>query len=172
MSTNGAGAWFVRPAGGYCSAMSSEGQFTVESARAAAERDEVDEWIAEFLASPGSDNAALAEQLTSRPLWWLGPVQLPFDRLHRLIGPPEDPVLAELDDDDHERIEDMADSIDGGWNPPPLIVSYRGDLGQLVLEDGNHRVEGLRRAGERAGWSLVCFDDPAERDSFEVPDRG
>jgi hypothetical protein len=151
--------------------MSTQEKFSVASARAAAERDEVDAWVAEFLSSPGSDNAPLAHELTSRQRWWLGPVQLPFSHLHRLIGPPGDPVLSELDDDDHGRIEDMEESIDEGWDPPPLIVSYRSDLRQLVLEDGNHRVEGLRRNGERSGWSLVCFDDPDEREAFVVPDE-
>lgn len=150
--------------------MSTQEKFSVESAREAAERDEVEAWVAGFLSSPGSDNAALAQELTSRQRWWLGPVQLPFSHLHRLIGPPGDPVLAELDNEDHGRIEEMEESIDDGWDPPPLIVSYRDDLRQLVLEDGNHRVEGLRRNGERHGWSLVCFDGPAERDAFVVPE--
>ncbi len=155
---------------GYPPPMSTDEKFSVESARAAAERDDVAAWVADFLSSPGSDNAALADELNSPRRWWLGPVQLPFDQLHRLIGPPGDPVLAELDGEDHGRIEDMEESIDDGWDPPPLIVSYRSDLQQLVLEDGNHRVEGLRRNGERSGWSLVCFDDPAERDAFVVPE--
>lgn len=149
--------------------MSADHEFTVESARAAASEGEVSAWVRDFLSSPGSDNAELAEELTSPRRWWLGPVRLPFSRLHRLIGPPGDPVLSELNDGDHERIDEMEESIGEGWDPPPLIVSYRSDLRQLVLEDGNHRVEGLRRQGERSGWALVCFSDPAERDAFEVP---
>ena len=37
---------------------------------------------------------------------------------------------------------------------------------QLVLEDGNHRTEGLRRAGEDEAWCIVSFESPAERDHF------
>jgi hypothetical protein len=147
--------------------MSNQGEFSVESAREAAARDEVDAWVADFLSSSGSDNAALAEALTSKPRWWLGPVEVPFNQLNRLAGPPGEPALCPLEDHDLERVEGMEESIEEGWDPPPLIVSFRD--GQLVLEDGNHRVEGLRRAGAREGWAVICFDDPDQRDAFSVP---
>ena len=65
---------------------------TVETARAAAERDDLVRWVAEFLASPGSDNAELGEALSTSHRWWIGPVELPLDRLHRLAGPPGAPT--------------------------------------------------------------------------------
>jgi hypothetical protein len=145
--------------------MSDGNEFTVEAARQAAERDELADWVVRFLASPGSDNPALAEQLTEPPRWWLGPVQLPLDQLHRLAGPPDAPVLEVVDEDDwRDDVEDIAERIEDEWEPPPVIVSYRE--GQLVLEDGNHRVEGMRRAGEDLAWGLVAFEDPDERDRF------
>ena len=101
------------------------------------------------------------------PRHWLGPIRLPFSELHRLAGPPDQPTIDRFDDDDIERVDDMADSIDDGWSPPPLIVSLRGE--QLVVEDGNHRAEGLRRSGHADAWSLVCFDTEAERDGFDPP---
>jgi hypothetical protein len=142
-------------------------EFTVASAREAAERDDLVAWVAAFLASPGSDNPVLAEHLASQDLWWLGPVRLPLSVLHRLAGPPGERVLAPMDEDDLETVEGMEESIDEGWEPPPLIVSYSD--GQLVVEDGTHRVEGLRRAGRTTGWSLVCFDDRDRRDAFVPP---
>lgn len=140
--------------------------FSLDSARRAADADRLGSWVADFLSSPGSDNAALAAQLSDPPRWWLGPLRLPFDRLHRLAGPEDHPVLAPLDEDDLETVEQMEDSIEDGWQPPPLVVSCRGD--QLVVEDGNHRIEGLRRAGEHDGWSVVCFERPEQRDAFEA----
>jgi hypothetical protein len=134
---------------------------------AAAERDELGDWAARFLASPGSDNAELAEGLTNPPRWWLGPVRLPTDELQRLAGPPDAPVLRPVDDDDwRDDVDDMADRIrdDDGWEPPPVVVTHRD--GQLVLEDGNDRVEGLRRAGRDHVWAIVAFEDPDERDRF------
>lgn len=142
----------------------SDEQFTVETARAAAERDELARWVAEFLASPGSDNAELAHALTEPPRWWIGPVELRFDELHRLAGPPDQPTLDRLDESDLEVVDEMQDSLDDGWDPPPLVVTWQGD--HLVVEDGNHRIEGLRRHGATAAWSVVGFEDPDERDRF------
>lgn len=150
--------------------MTSTEEFTVESARAAAADDELGDWVRAFLSSPGSDNAALAEQLAEERPYWLGPVRLRFNELHRLAGPPDEPVLERLDDDDLDTVESMEDSIDDGWEPAPVIVSAKGD--QLVVEDGNHRIEGLRRSGRRNYWALVCFEDEAARERFvEDPDH-
>lgn len=144
--------------------MSGE-RFTVESARRAAERDELADWVARFLASPGSDNAPLAHKLTHPPRTWIGPVRLRIDQLHRLAGPADHPVLCPVDDDDwRDDVDDLEEKVEEGWEPPPMVVTFRDD--QLVLEDGNHRAEGLRRAGEDGAWSVVSFEDPEERDRF------
>jgi hypothetical protein len=140
-------------------------EFSLQSARQAAERDQLGRWVADFLASPGSDNAVLAEQLTEQSLSWLGPVSLPLKRLHRLAGPEGEPVLCVVDDEYwRDDVEEMKEEIADGWEPPPLVVSYRND--KLVLEDGNHRVESLRRAGEREGWAVIGFENDEERDRF------
>ena len=145
--------------------MTSGDEFTTDAAREAAGRDQLGEWVADFLGSPGSDNAALAHQLNGGPRWWLGPVQVPLDQLHRLAGPPGDPVLQEVDDDEwRDDVDDLSRRIEAGLEPAPVIVSYRDD--QLVLEDGNHRVEALRRAGSYQAWAVIGFDDPQERDRF------
>ncbi len=148
--------------------MSDDHEYSVEAAREAAELGELDAWVASFLTSPGSDNAALADRLSKPPRWWLGPVQVPVDRLQRLAGPPDAPVLCPVDEDYwRDDVEDMAARIEDRWEPPPVIVSHRD--GQLVLEDGNHRVEGLRRAGKERAWAVIAFEDPEERDRFVAP---
>lgn len=145
--------------------MSDGHDYSVASARHAAERDELEDWVARFLASPGSDNAELAANLTEVPRWWLGPVLLPVDELERLAGPPDDPVLCPVDDDFwRDDVDDLARRVEDGWEPPPVIVTYRD--GSLALEDGNHRVEGCRRAGKTEVWAVVAFDDPTTRDEF------
>jgi hypothetical protein len=147
----------------------SDQEYSVDAARGAAERDELGDWVARFLASPGSDNAALAEQLSERSGWWVGPLELPIDQLHRLAGPPDHPVLCPIDEDDwRDDVEDLAERAEEGWEPPPLIVTYRD--GQLVLEDGNHRVEALRRAGEPRAWAVVGFETIEDRDRFSASD--
>jgi hypothetical protein len=143
-------------------------EYTVDGARRAAARDELDVWVRRFLASSGSDNAELGEQLTETQRWWTGPVQLPISSLHRLVGPADDPVLCPLDDDEwRSDVASMAGKIaDEEWDPPPVVVMYRNE--QLVLEDGNHRVEGLRRAGDDQAWAVVGFDDPEARSDFDA----
>ena len=143
----------------------SDERFTVETARQAAERDQLAQWVARFLASPGSDNELLAEILTDPPRTWIGPVRLRIDQLHRLAGPPDHPVLCPVDDDYwRDDVDDLEEKVEDGWEPPPMVVTFRDD--QLVLEDGNHRAEGLRRAGEDTAWSVVSFESPEERDRF------
>ena len=147
--------------------MADDERYSVDAARAAAARDELGDWVAEFLASPGSDNAALGEELTSRLRWWLGPVQVPLNRLHRLAGPPGEAVLCPVDEDDwRDDVDDLEQKVSEGWEPPPVIVSYRDD--QLVLEDGNHRVEGVRRSGAQRTWAVIGFDHPEELDRFRA----
>jgi hypothetical protein len=147
--------------------MTGDDRYSVEAARAAASREELAAWVAEFLASPGSDNAALGEELTNRLHWWLGPIQVPLKRLHRLAGPPGEAVLCPVDDDYwRDDIDEMEEKVEEGWEPPPVIVSYRD--GQLVLEDGNHRVEGVRRTGAQHTWAVIGFDDHGERDRFRA----
>jgi hypothetical protein len=145
--------------------MSDGHKYSLAAARAASERDELGDWVARFLASPGSDNAVLAEQLSAQVRCWLGPVELPIDRLHRLAGPPGEPVLCPVDEDYWDaRVDDMEDKVTDGWEPPPVIVTAKGE--QLVLEDGNHRVESLRRAGEDTAWAIVGFASVEECEAF------
>jgi hypothetical protein len=147
--------------------MHDDPDYSVDSARAAAQQDRLADWVARFLASPGSDNPALAEQLCGELGWWAGPVQLPLDQLNRLAGPPGDPVLCPVDED---YWDDRVDALDKlakeGQDPPPVIVAYRSD--QFTLEDGNHRVEAVRRAGRRTTWAVVGFAQQEERDRFTV----
>lgn len=142
-------------------------QYSVESARAAAQHDQLATWVARFLASPGSDNPVLADQLCQELGWWAGPVQVPLDQLHRLAGPSGDPVLCPVDEKYwDERVDAMDKLAEEGWEPSPVIVAYRDD--QFVLEDGNHRVESVRQAGQRTTWAVVGFAHRDERDHFAV----
>lgn len=148
--------------------MSEDAELTVDGARRAADRRRLGEWVAAFLAEPGSDNEELGEQLRDEVDSWTGPIRLPFDELHRLAGPPGQPTLERLDDDDLDTVEDMGDSIDGGWDPAPLIATFDIEHDHLVLEDGNHRIEGLRRAGHHDYWTIVGFRSSNARQAFEA----
>ena len=71
--------------------------------------------------------------------WWTGPVQLPIDELNRLAGPPGDPVLVVVDDDEwRDDVEELGDKVEEGWEPPPMVVTYR---------DGQLRARGRQPPG-------------------------
>lgn len=145
--------------------MTDAPEFTTETAREAAARDELAAWVKDFLASPGSDNAELGEHLAASVECWLGPVELPFDQLNRLAGPPEDPVLRPTEEHEwRDDVDDLAARIEDGLEPAPVVVAHAGD--HLKLEDGNHRVEAARRAGRDRAWAVVGFSSDADRDRF------
>ena len=103
--------------------------------------------------------------LSDSPRWWLGPVEIPLDQLAPIGGASRRPgARAVADDYWRDDADDLARRIEGGHEPPPVIATYRD--GQLKLEDGNHRVEALRRAGDDEAWAVVAFDDPGARDRF------
>jgi hypothetical protein len=131
-------------------------RFSLASARAAAAANETALWVGDFLASRGSDNATLAAALAQKEHWWIGPVRVPLDDLVRLAG-PEDEALVPIDSGEWEGdVEDMEESLEDGWEPPPLLAEFQE--GRLLLQDGNHRYEALRRAGEPEAWVLIYFD--------------
>jgi hypothetical protein len=142
-------------------------EFTLASARAAAaDDDELARWVGDFLASRGSDNEVLAAALAQDRYWWLGPLRVPVDELVRLAG-PEDEARCPIEPDEWEGdVDAIEDSLDEGWQPPPLLAEYRD--GRLLLQDGNHRYEALVRAGKSHAWTLVFFDDPRDRDEFRA----
>jgi hypothetical protein len=151
--------------------MRHEPYFSVETARRAARDGRLAAWVAQFLASPGSDNSVLAEMLPNELPWWTGPVQVPLDQLHRLAGPPGDPVLCPVEEEYwDERVEAIDKRAEQGWEPPPVIVAYR--RGRLVLEDGNHRVEGVRQAGRRTTWAVIGFERQQDLDQFTSESSG
>ena len=145
-------------------------EFNLATARAAAAQDRTAIWVGDFLASRGSDNAVLAAALAQKRHWWVGPIEVALDQLERLAGPEEDEVLVPIDEREWEGdVERMEASIEEGWEPPPLLAEHQD--GRLLLQDGNHRYEALKREGARSAWVLVFFDDPAARDAF-VKERG
>lgn len=152
--------------------MSREDPYSVDAAKQAEADGHLGEWVTSFLSSPGSDNEALAAQLAFVGASFVGPVRLALDDLHPLAGPAdhdfEIPVPAREWDDE---VDAMDESLARGWEPPPLLVSYRE--GHYVLEDGNHRHDALRRAGATHTWAIVAFWDEAARADFSArPEQG
>jgi hypothetical protein len=146
-------------------------EFSLAAAMEAAEHDRLALWVGEFLASRGSDNAALAAGLAERPTWWTGPQRVQLSELVQLAGPEDDDVLIPIEQEDWEDdVGAMEESIEQGWEPPPLIAQYQD--GRLLIQDGNHRFEALQRTEETEAWVIVWFTDEAERDRFAAEREG
>jgi hypothetical protein len=139
--------------------------YSVEAAKAADDAGRLAEWVTTFLASPGSDNQALAAELMFSGASFVGPVRLALDDLHPLAGPDDHDVLIPVPGQKwDDKVEAMHESLARGWEPPPLLVSYRD--GAYVVEDGNHRHDALRRAGATHTWAILAFWNQAERSAY------
>lgn len=145
--------------------MTGDRGFSLESAQQASDEGRLDEWVVDFLASPGSDNAALAAKVGFESPVYFGPVRFELDRLTPMAGPDEDEVVVPIDEQEWESdVARMQESAGHGWEPPPLLVSARDD--GFFLEDGNHRHETLRRSGATHAWVILLFADEEQRDRF------
>ena len=97
-------------------------------------------------------------------------MRVPVDDLVRLAG-PEDDVLVPIDDAEWEDdVGSMAESLEEGWEPPPLLAEWQ--RGELLLQDGNHRYEALVRDGATEVWVFVYSDDPRARADFDAGPYG
>jgi len=144
--------------------ISSE-EFSLASAQRAADEGMLAQWVVDFLASPGSDNAELAADLALSGATYLGPIPFELERLTPMAGPDEGRVAVPVPREVWELdVEAMEHSFKEGWRPPPLLVSHRD--GKYYLEDGNHRYETLRRNGATHAWTILLFADEAERDRY------
>ena len=93
-------------------------------------------------------------------------MRLPLDQLHRLAGPPDHPVLVAVDEDDwRDDVDDMEEKVEDGWEPPPMVVTYRDD--QLAARGRQPPGRGPppRRRATRPGPSSASTS-PDERDRF------
>jgi hypothetical protein len=139
-------------------------RFSLGGARRAAAAGEIEGWVRAFLASEGSDNGVLAAAIALRECWWAGPVTVDVADLHRLAGPEESLPCPIEPEEWRDEVEAMTDSLDDGWEPPPLLAEHVD--GRLVLQDGNHRYEALLESGAPQAWVLLLFEDEETRDAW------
>lgn len=145
--------------------MTDDEKFSLTSAQRATDEGRLAEWVVDFLSSPGSSNPELAAALAIKGAIYLGPIRIALDRLTPMAGPDGDEVVVPVAKEEWESdVEGMEHSIEQGWHPPPLLVSYHD--GKYLLEDGNHRCETLRRTGAAYAWTILLFADEVERDRF------
>lgn len=145
--------------------MTDDEKVSLTSAQRAADEGRLASWVVDFLSSQGSSNPELAAALAMKGTIYLGPIRFALDRLTPMAGPAGDEVVVPVATEDWESdVEAMEHSIEEGWHPPPLLVSYRD--GEYFVEDGNHRCETLRRTGATYAWTILLFAGEVERDRY------
>ncbi len=145
--------------------MTADDPYSVEAAKRADDAGRLAEWVMGFLASPGSDNEALAAELAFAGASFLGPVRVALDDLNPLAGPDDHDVSIPVPEQEwDDEVDAMDERLARGWEPPPLLVSHR--RGVYELEDGNHRHDALRRAGATHAWAVLVFWDESDRSAF------
>jgi len=133
--------------------------FSLESARELGREGRAEDWIHMFLLGPGNNNA-LSDGLKKAPRYWIGPVEIPLDRLYRCCGPeagmeyPEDVELWA------KRLQDLSSFLRSGRTVPPLIAEYRS--GRLNVRDGGHRLGAFESLGCEKAWTFIWHNSQPE----------
>jgi hypothetical protein len=126
--------------------------FNVEEAIAYGKEGKIEEWVHAFLNSVG-DNVPFSEGLKLEKRYWTGPLLISIDKLKRCCGPEPGMEYYNAPEDWEPCIKKFQDLIRNGWDMPPLIVQHEGD--KLIVSDGNHRLEAMRREGIYKCWIIV-----------------
>jgi hypothetical protein len=128
----------------------------------ASQRGKIHEWVVSFLQTSGN-NQRLAEKLSENSEFHYGPVDYPIANLMNLIEVDpryyEDPTITK------PKLDAMIESMDNGWNPPPIIATNLW-IDTLEIADGCHRQMMLKRKGIINFPVIFYFRDQASLDDF------
>lgn len=133
--------------------------FTVDEALKFASKGEIEEWVHLFLNSVG-DNKPFSEGLKLQKRYWLGPLLIELDKLRRCCGPELEMQFVVPSDGWENHITNFQSLIRSGWNIPPLIAYNEGEY--LIVNDGNHRLEAMKREGIEKCWVIIWESYSAE----------
>lgn len=126
--------------------------FTVEEAISFSKEGRIEEWVHLFLNSVG-DNVPFSEGLKLEKRYWTGPLLIKLDKLRRCCGPEPEMEYFNAHEDWESEIGKFQGLIRNGWDMPPLIVQHEGN--DLVVNDGNHRLEAMKREGIEKCWVII-----------------
>lgn len=130
---------------------------------------ELEAWVHGYLLSAGR-NPAFSEGLRREKRYYLGPMEMELEGLERCCG-PEPEMEYRVDAAGFEaHVAELQRAVLAGAGLPPLIANYHA--GEFVLNDGNHRLEALRRLGIRRGWVVVWVSSEQDRQAFLSQYRG
>lgn len=82
---------------------------------------------------------------------------MPIDALNRCCGPEEGMEYHNDLTNWERRIKHLCTLFEDGWDYPPLIAEYKS--GSLMVRDGNHRHETMKRLGMFECWVIIWEND-------------
>lgn len=126
--------------------------FTVEEAMSFSKEERIEEWVHLFLNSVG-DNVPFSEGLKLEKRYWTGPLLIKLDKLKRCCGPEPNMEYFNAPEQWECEISKFQQLIRNGWEMPPLIVQHDGN--DLIVNDGNHRLEAMNREGIGECWVII-----------------
>jgi hypothetical protein len=124
------------------------------------------EWVLSFLRQDGH-NHKLANKLERHGVHHIGPVSFPLEGLNHIIGPDETYAFYEAPEQLDERVNRLVDSIQRGWEPPPLIVTNFWE-DDFTIADGGHRQRALLKSGRAEHGVIFYFKDEASMNEFKA----
>ena len=157
--------------------------FTVRGALWCAEQGRLAAWVRAYLDAAGvfhgdlGENSDYHERLAAwferEERFWAGPLELPLRRLIRRFGPEEAMPWNEPRETWERRVTAIQNAFSNPSEMPPLIAhaveaepGEEGGRFTLLLNDGAHRHEALKRLGQTAFWVIVWFDSAAQQQAF------
>ena len=147
--------------------------FTVRGALRCAEQGRLEAWIQAYLNTGKAFHQRLAAWFDREERFWTGPVEVPLGRLIRRYGPEEAMLWKESRENWERRVTAIQNAFEEPREMPPMIArAVREELGgeagvfRLLLNDGAHRHEALKRLGETTFWVLLWFDSAAQQREF------
>jgi hypothetical protein len=126
--------------------------FTVKEAVSFSKEGRIEEWVHLFLNSVG-DNVPFSEGLKLEKRYWTGPLLIKPDKLRRCCGPEPNMKYFNAPEDWECEISKFQQLIRNDWEMPPLIVQHVEN--ELIVNDGNHRLEALIREGIEKCWVII-----------------
>jgi hypothetical protein len=135
-----------------------------DEAMSAASQGKIHEWVLSFLRTSGN-NPNLAEKIKKDGLYHIGPLNYPIEKIKNIIGPDKSYKFQENQSVLDERVDKMAEDINGGWQAPPLIATNFWSDG-FELADGGHRQRALLQTGVEMYPTIFYFRNKTTMDSF------
>ena len=134
-------------------------KYTIKEALQYSKNGQIEEWVHSFLNTVGK-NKPFSEGLKMQKRFWLGPVMYDLSKVTRCVGADNTFKYFEPAENFENRVKGLQQARSKGFQFPPLIVENVN--GELILSDGNHRIEALKREGVKEYWVIFWGSEGKE----------